>query len=73
MKLKISYTPFSTANTLLGYIQQVVPELLPETAVRLELGPGLSCEEELATVSILAIGLKYIWETRLDKKQLYKL
>ena len=58
-------------HTLLGYIQQVVPEFTPETAVRLELGPGLSCEEELATVSTLAIGLKYIWETRSEKKQLY--
>ena len=60
---------------LLGYLQAVVPDLSPEAALRLELGMQLSEMEELATMYVLSIGLKYIWEARVERKQvrLYKM
>ena len=60
---------------LLGYIQAVVPDLSTEAALRLELGNQLTEIEELATMYVLAIGLKYIWEARVERKQviLYKM
>ena len=60
---------------LLGYLQAVVPDLSPEAALRLELGMQLSEREELATMFMLSIGLKYIWEARVERKQvrLYKM
>ena len=60
---------------LLGYIQAVVPDLSTEAALRLELGRQLSEVEELATMYVLSIGLKYIWEARVERKQvrLYKM
>ena len=54
---------------LLGYAQALVPDLSPETALRLELGRQLTEEQELATVCMLACGLKYIWDARVEKKQ----
>ena len=41
----------------------------------MRLGENLSREKELAVVSLIAIGLKFIWETRLEKKKvlLYKM
>ena len=54
---------------LLGQVQQLVPALTPEAALRLELGPDLDEDQELALVTLLACGLKYIWETRLERKQ----
>ena len=60
---------------LLGYIQVLVPDLSPEAALRLELGMQLTESEELATICMMATGLKYIWEARVEKKQVrtYKL
>ena len=60
---------------LLGQAQQLVPALTPEAALRLQLGPNLVEEQELALVTLLACGLKYIWETRLEGKrvQVYKM
>ena len=54
---------------LLGYVQVSVPDLSPEAALRLELGRQLTEEQELATVCILGCGLKYIWDARIEKKQ----
>lgn len=54
---------------LLGYVQVLVPGLSPEAALRLELGRQLTEKEELATICLLATGLKYIWEARVEKKQ----
>jgi hypothetical protein len=54
---------------LLGYVQVLVADLSPEAALRLELGRQLTQIEELATICLLASGLKYIWETRVEKKQ----
>ena len=63
---------FSVAgNALLGYIQSQVPALTPEASLRLEFGDGLSDEESLATVYMLSTGLKFIWETRIQKKQVH--
>ena len=52
-----------------------MPTLSPEAALLLELGPDLTEQQELALVTLLAGGLKYIWESRSDKKQvqLYKM
>ena len=60
---------------LLGYVQQATPNLNPEEALRLELGHDLSDVDELASVCLLSTGLKYIWETRAEKKPiiLYKM
>ena len=53
---------------LLGYVQLIVPNLSAEAALRLELGQDMTEEEQLATVCLLATGLKYIWTTRTEKK-----
>ena len=59
-----------TGLALLGYAQKNVPNLSPEAAVRLDFGGvRLSEKEELATVCLLATGWLYIWETRVNKKQ----
>ena len=58
-----------TGLSLLGYVQSSVPDLSPEAALRLELGTVLTEEQELATVTLLACGLKYIWDARVEKKQ----
>ena len=52
---------------LLGYVQGLVHDL--SLALRLVLGRQLDEKEELAIMCILASGMKYIWETRVDKKQ----
>jgi hypothetical protein len=54
---------------LLGYVQTFVPNLSPESALKLDLGSELSEQKVLATVCVLATGLKYIWQARQDKKQ----
>ena len=47
----------------------MVPNITPEDTLKLNIGAGLQAEEELATVCMLATGWKYIWEARVDKKQ----
>ena len=54
---------------LLGFLQTIVPSLSPEAALRLEVDTNTNDEENLAVVYMLATGLKYIWETRVSKKQ----
>ena len=56
-------------HALLGYVQTLVPTLSPEAALRLEVNTGTNDDENLAAVYMLATGLKYIWETRISKKQ----
>ena len=58
-----------TRLALLGYVQVLVTDLPPEAALRLELGIQLEEDEELVIKCMLASGLKYIWETRVKKKQ----
>ena len=53
-----------TGLTLLGWVQHLVPDLSPESALTLDLQQELSEHEELAAVCTLAVGLKYIWEAR---------
>ena len=55
---------------LLSYVQQVSPTLTTGGALRLELEDDLGEEDLLAVVCLLATGLKYIWETRAEKKTL---
>ena len=56
-------------HALLGYVQKMVPNITPEDTLKLNIGAGLQAEEELATVCMLATGWMYIWEARVDKKQ----
>ena len=60
---------------LIRYVQKVVPSLTPEGGLRLELDEDLGEEDQLAVACLLATGLKYIWETRAEKKTiiLYKM
>ena len=53
---------------LIGYAQRIVSDLSPEKALRLELGGGLDEVDQLAVVCLLSTGLKFIWETRAEKK-----
>ena len=57
-----------TGLTLIGWVQHLVPDLTPESAITLNLQQHLSEHEELAVVCTLAAGLKYIWEARVAKK-----
>ena len=68
-------SPARKVWALLGYVQQAIPNLNPEEALRLELGHDLSDVDQLASVCLLSTGLKYIWETRAEKKPiiLYKM
>ena len=66
----------STAGSeLLEYVHEVLPDLSPEAALRLEFSQELSEEEQLATVCLLTTGLQYIWSARVEKKPaiLYKM
>ena len=54
---------------LLGLLQGVLPDLSPERAVQLQLGDDLPQDEELAVMYLLATSLKFIWDTRVSKKQ----
>ena len=58
-----------TGHVLLGYAQNVVPSVSPEAALRLQFDLELTEEEEMTSVYILATGLKYIWESRVEKRQ----
>ena len=55
---------------LLGCVQQILPGLSGEAALRLDFGLALSDDEYLVVQGILFHGLKYIWEARLKKKML---
>ena len=57
---------------LLGCVQQLCPGLSADAAVRLELGMTSADDDCLAALCILTTGLKYIWETRLEKKVVHK-
>ena len=53
---------------LLGCVQQLVPDLSPEAAVKVDFGCLLQEDQNLAVQIILITSLKYIWESRLAKK-----
>ena len=53
---------------LLGYVQHVVPNLSPESALILDFDANLPDEESLAACVMIATGLHYIWESRVSKK-----
>ena len=56
-------------HALLGYAQKTSPNLSPENSLKLHLGHNLQKEEELAVVCLLATDWLYIWQARLEKKQ----
>ena len=53
-----------TGLTLVGWAQQILPDLSPESILNLDIPPMASQDEELALICSLATGLKYIWKTR---------
>ena len=53
-------------------MQQLIPGLSAEAAVRLDLGLLLPDVDNLAALCLLSTGLKYIWEARLAKKVVMK-
>ena len=57
-----------TGLTLVGWAQQFLPDLTPESILNLDIPPMASQDEELAVICTLATGFKYIWETRAAKK-----
>ena len=57
--------------TLLGYVQHVIPNLSPEAALLLDFQHSTTPEESLAACVMISTGLKYIWETRVNKKVVY--
>jgi hypothetical protein len=56
-------------HALLGYAQKASPNLSPKESLKLHIGHNLQKEEELAVVCLLATGWLYIWQARLEKKQ----
>ena len=56
---------------LLGWVQGLCPGLTEEDVLLLQLPSDLSPVSELAVVTVIATGLKYIWEARTIKKQIY--
>ena len=57
---------------LLGCVQQIIPDLSADAAVRLDFRLRLTDEENMAALYILITGLKYIWEMRSAKKVVLK-
>ena len=57
---------------LLGCVQQIIPDLSADAAVRLDFRLRLTDEENMAALDILITGLKYIWELRSAKKVVLK-
>ena len=55
-------------QALLGVVQQILPDLDNERAVRLDFRRILQSDENLAVQCILLTGMKYIWETRITRK-----
>ena len=47
----------------------MIPNITTEDTLKLNFGVGLQSEEELAAVCMLATGWMYIWEARVNKKQ----
>ena len=58
-------------QALLGVVQQILPDLGSERAVRLDFRRILQTDENLAVQCILLTGMKYIWETRITRKVLH--
>ena len=58
----------SAGLALLGWVQGIDDELLPEDVLTLNLKSDISPDEEQAAVYMLATGLKFIWESRVAKK-----
>ena len=57
-----------TGLALLGYVQHIAPNLSPNASLLLDFHQDLSEDKTLAALVILSTGLKYIWESRVNKK-----
>ena len=57
-------------DLLLGYVHAAVPGLSPEDILRLNLASRLKESDKLAVLVVISTGLKYMWESRKDKKVL---
>ena len=53
----------------LGWAQQVVPNITGDMALRLELSGDTDDNQRLAATTIIAVGLSFIWEARVNKKK----
>ena len=53
----------------LGLAQQVTPNITGEMALRLDLRGDLDDDQRLAATTIIAVGLCFIWEARVNKKK----
>ena len=53
----------------LGWAQRVTPYVTADSALRLELRGEPDDSQRLAATTIIAIGLCYIWEARINKKK----
>ena len=53
---------------MLGWLQNVIPNLEQEDAVILHFGEGLTQEKTLTVMKMLAIGLRFISDARNSKK-----
>ena len=53
---------------LLSFAHAAVPGLSSEAMLKLDFGQELEETDQLATLTILATGLMYIWQARSDKK-----
>ena len=53
----------------LGWAQQLVPHITGDMALRLELRGELDGNQRLAATTIIAVGLGFIWEARVNKKK----
>ena len=62
-------TSRSAGLATLGWVHHLIPTMTHDMALRLEMLEEVDINSELAAISILATGLKYIWETRIKKKR----
>ena len=62
----------ATSDLLLGYVHAAVPGLSPEDMLRLNFASRLDESDKLAVLVVISTGLKYIWESRLDKKVVHQ-
>ena len=58
----------TVGSAILRYVQKVVEGISPESALCLHIGSDHDEHAQLAVISTLAIGLKFIWDTRCERK-----
>ena len=65
------FCPWSCSGglTVLGLVQKQIPSLQQEQLLVLDIPGDLSPSQELSVVCITAVGLMYVWETRVARKK----